>query len=136
VAYGPPDDTLPGIYQYANGTLWVSFEEGNVWRLERRLHSHEQLSLAAARQASPQFMPTDSEFIRTYARQQGEADETIVDVYHSNWLRTRFPAESEPMNNGLAVSYWGMAQPGTFFVHYTMADVVVTAYTISVGDAP
>jgi hypothetical protein len=135
-AYGAPDTTIPGINRYVNGLLWVTFEEGNVWRLEHRIPNDEPLSLDDARQVSQQFLPSDSAHISSDSLAQHEADDGAVDMYQSNWLRTRFSGEPTPIDNELAVSHWGMSLPGTFFVSYTLTNGAVTSYTISIGNAP
>ena len=74
--------------------------------------------------------PQDSTFIRTF-----EQNDRTIDLYHSEWLKNRFPATFKIKDTEM--SYWLGGEPGDFTVLYRAdADGRVTSFVIGLGNNP
>jgi hypothetical protein len=120
------EDLASDVYKVPDqGALILSFHEGNCSMLERH-HAPSAVSLDLARGESRQLIPNDSSLTRTYT----SAPANLVDLYHSESLRTRFSKDVE----------WGGGGPGDFTVSYYNWSGVegngVEEFVIRIGNNP
>jgi endonuclease YncB( thermonuclease family) len=106
-----------------DGRYDVTFQEGNVFHIERQWQPANAVSMESAEQESAALLPRDAVFIRTYTP-EGQSD-TIVNVYYSESLKSRF-----------LLTTWSRAQPGAFVVVLYAGLEGVTRMRIGVDDNP
>lgn len=126
---------MPGGFgQNYDGTI-VSYQNDpsgaeTAWLIEQQWAPDDVRTYDAARSAAQRLAPQDSTFIRTF-----EQNDRTIDLYHSEWLKNRFPATFKIKDTEM--SYWLGGEPGDFTVLYRAdADGRVTSFVISIGNNP
>jgi hypothetical protein len=117
--HGEPEQEFENMAVYTDGRYQVSFYENKIESLQEQWSTDESVSLDEARIRSQQLLPTDSDFVATFAAPNSPG--TIVDIYQSNWLRGRF-------------SDWADSEPGTFTIIYQASGDAIRVYSVQLGD--
>jgi len=120
-------DSAYVVYRTSDqGVFSLNFGHSNCFSL-RRSYGSASVPLDAARNESRDLIPTDSSLTRTYSSLTNSS--TVVDLYHSESLKTRF---SDDPNN------WREGEPGDFTVAYYKweNDDKVDEFVIRTGNNP
>jgi hypothetical protein len=122
--YGKPtrEDTLGLIYK-DGAFIVIPHGNNNIWHLERNWDEKEAVPFEDAKKLAQGFIPTDSTFIKGYELNIS----TRVEVFHSDWLATRYPEQMD----------WTGGSPGDFIITYTINDQEQTiSFIITTGNNP
>ena len=106
---------------YKQGQLKLNFMDGNAGYLEWVYGDLDAVTIDEARNASKEFIPTDSTLIRTYQMESGN----VVDLYYSEALKKRFSDED-----------WIGGEPGNFIVMFKPNRERISSFIIGVGNNP
>jgi hypothetical protein len=106
---------------YKDGRFKLNFMDANAGYLEWVYGDVDAVSIDEARNASKEFIPTDSTLIRTYQLDSGY----MVDLYSSESLKNRFSGED-----------WIGGEPGNFIVMFKPNRNRVSSFIIGVGNNP
>jgi hypothetical protein len=119
---GSPGDPS-GHIVYENGAYLVSFQEGNVWYIERQWSPDNPVTFDDARLQSGELIPADRQYIQTYSPEG--RPEQVVDLYLSPSLQSRFRG-----------NWWVGGAPGNFTVAFDVYDSGVNRMAITLGNNP
>jgi hypothetical protein len=71
---------------YKNG-VEATFMDDMLWQIDYAFPKNNYPSPSDAHDIGKMFLPNDAKLLKTYQR-----DVTTVNLYHSEWLKARFPA--------------------------------------------
>jgi hypothetical protein len=114
--------------KYANGVA-VAFIDGMVSRIDYDFPQDNYPTPTDAHNTGKTFLPDDATLTKTYQR-----DETTVNLYHSEWLKDRYPATMTIRS--AEVSLWPEGKPGDFTLQYNVYEGRVHALIIALGNNP
>lgn len=107
----------------------VVFQESNVWYIERQWSTDNPVTPDVIKVESQGLIPADSQLVETYSPEG--RPETIVNLYMSESLKSRFNSE-----NSVTGNWWTGGESGNFTVQYNQYDYGVTRMIIALGNNP
>lgn len=113
---------------YANGAA-VVFMSDTLWFIDYWFPKNAPVDPKDAWDIGKTFLPHDAKLMKTYQR-----DVTTVHVYHSEWLKDRFPLTTKIKD--LELSNWPEAEPGDFTLQYNVYDGKASSLIIGLGNNP
>lgn len=134
-AHGTGKRSATSLGHDYGGGLTIAYQNDpsgaeTAWFIEQQWASDDVRTYDAARSAAQRLAPLDSTLVRTFQK-----NDRTIDLYHSEWLKSRFPATQKI--GDADHSFWDGGEPGDFIVLYRAdADGRVTSFVISIGNNP
>lgn len=121
--HGSPITGGEPFLRYENDKFAVMFSQsGKAAHIERTYGDRNAVAFGDAQADSKKLMPSDAKLIRTYT---SPGSGNLVDLYRSQSLKDRFPAES----------FIG-GKPGELVAIYRNQTGVVTSFIVAIGNNP